>query len=87
MTRPLWLFVIGPIVLGIPHLMSDARYLILRQRVSREVTLRAALTASAMFVGLRVLDLFPRRAGTLGKPRDRRIAIAWIMIAIVERRA
>lgn len=81
MTRPLWLFVIGPIVLGIPHLMSDARYLILRQRVSREVIV-VACAASAMFVGLRVLDLF-HAAPAHWASLEMSIAFAWIILAIM----
>ncbi|MEO7112372.1 MAG: hypothetical protein ABI183_18145 [Polyangiaceae bacterium] len=79
-TRPLWLFVLGPIVLGIPHLASDVRYLVLRQRVAREVIL-VACAASALFVGIRVLDLFhaaPSRLSGL----EVGIVIAWFMVAI-----
>lgn len=80
MTRPLWLFVLGPIVLGIPHLASDVRYLILRQRVAREV-LFVACAASAMFVGLRVLDLF-HAAPAHWASLEVSIAVAWVMVAI-----
>ncbi|MEO8874678.1 MAG: hypothetical protein ABI461_03745, partial [Polyangiaceae bacterium] len=79
-TRPLWLFVLGPIVLGIPHLASDVRYLILRQRIAREV-LFVASAAVALFLGLRVLDLFhaaPAHSAAL----EIGAATAWIAVAI-----
>jgi hypothetical protein len=80
-TRPLWLFVLGPIVLGIPHLMSDVRYLILKQRVTRAVIFVAG-AASAMFVGLRVLDLF-HAAPAHWASLEMSLAVAWIFFAIV----
>lgn len=55
-TRPLWLFVLGPIVLGVPHLASDLRYLVLRQKVAREVLFVGA-AASALLVGLYAAEL------------------------------
>jgi len=80
MTRPLWLFVLGPIVLGIPHLASDVRYLVLRQRVAREVIF-VACAASATFIGLRLLDLF-HAAPAHWASLEVSVAVAWIMVAI-----
>ncbi|MGH7284401.1 MAG: hypothetical protein ACRELY_22985 [Polyangiaceae bacterium] len=55
--RPLWLFVLGPIVLGIPHLASDARYLLIRQRVAREIVF-VSIAAALVFVGIQTLSIF-----------------------------
>lgn len=79
-TRPLWLFVLGPIVLGIPHLASDIRYLILRQRVAREVLL-VACAGAAIFLGLRLLDLF-HAAPAHSAGVEIGTAVAWIAVAI-----
>jgi len=32
---PLWLLALGPIVLGVPHLLADARYMVVRQGLHR----------------------------------------------------
>ncbi len=79
-TRPLWLFVLGPIVLGLPHLASDVRYLILRQRAAREVIF-VACAASAVFIGIRALDLF-HAAPAHWAGLEIGVAIAWLMTAI-----
>jgi hypothetical protein len=55
-TRPLWLFLFGPLVLGVPHLASDVRYLLVRRSVARSVVILAAV-ASALIVALRALPL------------------------------
>jgi len=55
-TRPVWLFVLGPLLLGVPHLASDVRYLVLRQRVARPVIVLAC-AATLVMVALRGLPL------------------------------
>jgi hypothetical protein len=53
---PLWLFALAPLVLGVPHLAADVRYLIVRPAVSRAA--RAALVAGCLpFVLVRLLPL------------------------------
>ncbi len=36
LTLPVWLLVIGPLVLGIPHLLADVRYLVVRPGLHRD---------------------------------------------------
>lgn len=36
-TAPLWLLALGPILLGVPHLLADVRYLVVRQGLHRRV--------------------------------------------------
>jgi hypothetical protein len=80
-TRPLWLFVVGPIVLGVPHLASDVRYLVLRQRVARPV-IALALVATLALVTLHALPL----AGVLVPDASRLDVVtggAWVLLALL----
>jgi len=78
-TRPVWLFVAGPLLLGVPHLLSDVRYLVARRRVARVVVL-VALAASALMIALRVVELARVR---LPVSRIEVLAgAAWVAIAI-----
>ncbi len=79
--RPLWLFVLGPIVLGVPHLASDARYLVIRQRVSREI-LFVSIAATLVFVGFQVLELF-HVAPAHWTGLEIATAVAWIGASII----
>jgi hypothetical protein len=45
---PLWLLALGPVVLGVPHLLADLRYLVLRQGLHR----RRSLWPSVVPLGL-----------------------------------
>jgi hypothetical protein len=47
---PLVLLAIGPIVLGVPHLLSDARYLVARRGLHHRATFWIAIAAPATFV-------------------------------------
>ncbi len=79
--RPLWLFVLGPIVLGVPHLLSDVRYLVARRRVARDVV-AAGCAASIALIALRALDAAhaPLRGGAR---LEMIVATAWIAVAVV----
>ena len=79
--RPLWLFVLGPIILGIPHLASDARYLLIRQRVAREVVF-VSIAATLVFLGIHALDLL-HVAPAHWTGLEVATATAWIGAAIV----
>ncbi|HEX7667505.1 MAG TPA: hypothetical protein VF407_23395 [Polyangiaceae bacterium] len=79
--RPLWLFVLGPIVLGIPHLASDVRYLVLRQRVAREVIF-VGIAAVALFLGFQGLELAHRPIPHWAS-LEVATATAWILAAIL----
>jgi len=49
---PLWLLVVGPLALGVPHLLADVRYLVVRPGLhrSRAWWLLAAAPLALMFV-------------------------------------
>jgi hypothetical protein len=49
---PLWLLALGPIVLGVPHLMADARYLVVRPGLHRRVPFLVAVLAPLVLVWL-----------------------------------
>jgi hypothetical protein len=50
------LFVVGPAVLGVPHVAGDIRYLVIRQDLPRRWVLFVALGSAALF-GLRLLEV------------------------------
>jgi hypothetical protein len=78
---PVWLFVLGPVVLGVPHLASDVRYLLVRRSVARGVVVLAC-AASAVLVVLRALEVAhvtPAWAGRL----EVLVAAVWIAAAVV----
>jgi hypothetical protein len=39
LAAPLWMLALGPILLGVPHLVSDARYLVVRPGLHRRIPL------------------------------------------------
>jgi hypothetical protein len=49
---PLWLLALGPVVLGVPHLMADARYLVVRPGLHRRVPFLVAVLAPLVLVWL-----------------------------------
>jgi hypothetical protein len=53
---PVALFALGPVLLGVPHLASDVRYLIVRRRVSRGAVVTAC-AASIVLLGLRTCEV------------------------------
>ena len=79
-TRPVWLFVLGPVLLGVPHLASDVRYLVLRQKVARPVIVLAC-AATLTMLALRALPL-----AHVFVPGAARIEVitgaAWVVLAI-----
>jgi len=88
LVRPVWLFVLGPVVLGVPHLASDVRYLVLRGGVAREVV-AVACVAGAGVAALRVLELAHHAVGESAR-LEIALGGAWIAAAVllgaVERR-
>jgi hypothetical protein len=50
------LFVVGPAILGVPHVASDVRYLVIRQDLPRRWVLFVTLGSAALF-GLRLLEV------------------------------
>jgi hypothetical protein len=76
---PVWLFVAGPLLLGVPHLVSDVRYLGARRRVAREVVV-VGLVAAAGVLALRGLELAHVR---LPVARLEVVAGAtWVLVAV-----
>lgn len=79
--KPVWLFVLGPVVLGVPHLAADVRYLVLRRGVAR-VVVALACAASAVVLVLRALEVAHVRVPEAGRV-ELLVAAAWIGGALV----
>jgi hypothetical protein len=79
--KPVWLFVLGPIVLGVPHLAADVRYLVVRRGVARGVVVLAC-AASAVILALRALEVAHVRVADAGSV-EILVAAAWIAGALV----
>ena len=78
--RPLWLFVLGPVLLGVPHLASDVRYLVLRRRVARPVVVLGCV-ATLFMLALRGLPLV--HVAIPGAARLEALAgAAWVLLAL-----
>lgn len=80
MVAPLWLLAIGPIVLGVPHLLADVRYCIVRPGWHRErrlwVTAGIPLVALSCGAPLEIgLIGVAASALVLGDPRDTRMRL------------
>jgi len=77
---PSLLLVLGPVLLGVPHVASDIRYLVLRPSLARGFGVWIAVF-SALLIGLRVVEL-----GFLGNPAFARVeivlVIAWVLGAL-----
>jgi hypothetical protein len=93
---PTLLLVVGPLLLGVPHLLADLRYLVLRPRLAKRA--RAWLLAGALLMlGLRTADLagfsgllryelllaalWVAGSATLGAPRLRDVRLLVIGLA------
>lgn len=59
---PIWFIAVGPIVWGIPHVLSDLRYLVARPGYHRRPGIAVAVTAGLVFAGMG----FTLRAGIAG---------------------
>jgi hypothetical protein len=57
---PLWLLLLAPLVLGVPHVVADVRWLVLRPGVERRVLYAVALPLAGM-TALRVLAVVGAR--------------------------
>jgi hypothetical protein len=79
--KPVWLFVLGPVVLGVPHVAADVRYLVVRRDVARAVVALACM-ASAVVLALRALEVAHVRVPDAGRV-EILVATAWIAGALV----
>ena len=77
---PAAVFVVGPILLGVPHVASDVRYLLLRRGVPAALGVVTAL-ACAAFIALRILDE-TRAFGSLLR-LELGMGAAWILVAML----
>ena len=77
---PAFLFVVGPLVLGVAHVASDLRYLVLRRSVPRGVVGMAALFCGALFV-LRGVELLGKR--WLGASHEMMLLEVWAGASVV----
>jgi hypothetical protein len=77
---PAFLFVVGPLVLGVAHVAGDLRYLLLRRSVPRGVAGMAALFCGALFA-LRVGELLGQR--WLGAAQEMMLLEVWAGASVV----
>ena len=49
---PLWLLVLGPLVWGVPHLVADVRYLVVRTGLLRRAATATAITLPVLLAGV-----------------------------------
>jgi hypothetical protein len=77
---PIALFVVGPVLLGVPHVASDLRYLVVRRGIPAPVAVATAI-ACAAFVGVRVVA----ETGVAGPLLRLELALAsaWILAAML----
>jgi len=54
---PLWLLLLSPLVLGVPHVVADVRYLVIRGPSLRPETLVALVVPLAAMTGLSVMEV------------------------------
>ncbi|MCB9606348.1 MAG: hypothetical protein H6716_07145, partial [Polyangiaceae bacterium] len=76
---PAWLLLVGPLVLGVPHLASDVRHLVLRRALPRGFLL-VVLVACASLIALRGLESLRVFSGWGGRA-ELGIASLWLFIA------
>lgn len=74
---PSLLLVLGPVLLGVPHVASDIRYLVLRPTLTRGFGAWVALF-SALLIGVRLVEL-----GDLGNPAFARFEIALVTVWVL----
>jgi hypothetical protein len=86
---PLWLLLLGPLLLGVAHLLADVRYLLVRQGFLRRpevvlaVLLPAALTLAAPRAPLGAVALIGAAAVARAAPRRRLLAIVATGLALL----
>jgi hypothetical protein len=76
---PLWLLLLGPLLLGVPHLLSDVRYLVVRPGLHRDGWLMVGLGAPLLAVTLGAnpaVGVLAAVPAVLSAPRSRRRAPA-----------
>lgn len=86
---PLWVLALGPIVLGIPHLLSDVRYLVVRTGFVQRPELLVAVGVPLLLTGLN-LSMVAGVGALLGAawlaraPRERRVVgVLWAVAVLV----
>jgi hypothetical protein len=76
---PAWMLALTPVILGVPHLASDARYLVVRQNLPRR-WLYVVVAACAAMIGLRMLEYF-HVAQLPFAQLEVGVAVAWVFAA------
>jgi hypothetical protein len=76
---PVALFVLGPLLLGVPHVASDLRHLVLRRELPSRVR-TAAYAGCLALVGVRILSETHALRGSLDRV-EWAVASAWILAA------
>lgn len=85
---PLWMLALGPIVLGVPHLLADVRYLVVRPGLHRRSELLLPVALPLLLTGLN-LSMVAGLGALLGAawlaraPRERRVRGVWVGLAIL----
>ena len=78
---PAALFVVGPLLLGVAHVVGDLRYLVLRRSVSSSVVVLGAVFAAGLFAA-RVTDMLMPGAGLTAAQELRAIEL-WAGASVV----
>ncbi|MFO1326213.1 MAG: hypothetical protein U1F56_02555 [Rubrivivax sp.] len=89
-TLPLWLLALGPLLLGVPHLLADLRYLVVLPGLLQRRRLCAAAALPLLATGLGapavvgLLAVAVVVAGARAAPRERLLAAAaWVALSAV----
>ncbi|XXF77429.1 hypothetical protein P2318_30910 [Myxococcaceae bacterium GXIMD 01537] len=94
LTVPLWSLVLGPVLLGVPHLVSDVRYLVVRPGLHRRLGWMLCAGAPLLAVGLGagpevgLLALVPAVLGAGGSWWRKGLALAaWAALTVLAMRS
>lgn len=86
LATPLWAFALGPLVLGVPHLLADVRYLVVRPGLHRRAALAFAVggplvAATALASPVWGLGASLGAIAFAQTPRSRRL-VAWLLASL-----
>ena len=82
LVSPFWLLALGPVVLGVPHLVADVRYLVLRPGLHRRLDLALTVGLPVLLAGTSILSMNSGLAACAGMALLARGAWARKMIAL-----
>lgn len=90
LVAPLWLLALGPLVMGVPHLVADARYLVVQPQLHRRGPLLWAAAVPLLATGFgappafSLLSLLPATLAARGATSRKLLALgAWLGLTVV----